>query len=338
MLQRAMSTVLVCLTLAAARPALASGLPTRKQLLTHLRDRDARCATCISIAEWTELTSGSANGWAVTTIQEHQDGRIKVHSEPGTFGEDGRRIPAECRERTELYNGTITVRWDWHPDRDEVGNPLDAEALTKPHPGYHSALVWDGLFNDPHSTRTPWGIAQGHLTRSLAVISEGEGEYRIESLEPGTSRYQVTYRLPAATEDLLTYTAEVDGDRGWIVPRIEGRDAEGRILHEGTTQFRRTEGGVWVPTNAAFIVWGGGKTEGAHPVLEWRCTVQRFDVNPPDLDKSLTVVLAPNTSVYDVRHKIGYRMPKDGPAVNPDFDLYALEAKLADLQAEQERE
>lgn len=73
-------------------------------------------------------------------------------------------------------------------------------------------------------------------------------------------------------------------------------------------------------------------------MLEWRCTVRRFDVNPPDLNESFHVVLAPNTSVYDVRHKIGYRMPKDGPAVNPDFDLYALEAKLADLQAEQERQ
>lgn len=312
---------------------------TREQLLSHLRDRDARCASCISIADWTDATPGSANGWSVTTIHEHQDGRIKVHSESGTFGEDGRRVPAECRQRTELYNGTITVRWDWHPDRDEVGNPLEAEALKKPHPGYHSALVWDGLFHDPHSTRTPWGIAQGHLTRSLAAITEGEGECRIEPLEPGTNRYRVTYRLPAASEDQLTYTAEVDGERGWIVPRIEGRNAEGQIVLEGITEFRRTEEGAWVPTTAAWIVWGGGKTEGAHPVLEWRCQVKRFDVSPPDLtDKSFDVVLAPNTSVYDVRHKIGYRMPQGEPAVNPDFDLYALEAKLADLQAQQQRE
>jgi hypothetical protein len=49
-------------------------------------------------------------------------------------------------------------------------------------------------------------------------------------------------------------------------------------------------------------------------------------------------VLAPNTSVYDVRHQIGYRMRKDGPAVNPEFGLYTLEARLADLQAQQGRE
>jgi hypothetical protein len=53
-----------------------------------------------------------------------------------------------------------------------------------------------------------------------------------------------------------------------------------------------------------------------------RCAVKRFDVNPPDLtDESFNVVLAPNTSVYDVRHQLGDRMPKDGPTVNPDFDL-----------------
>jgi hypothetical protein len=317
-------------------PTRAAEPPTREQLLTHLRERDARCASCISVAEWTDLTAGTANGWAVTTIHQHRDGRIKVHSESGTFGAKGEKIPAECRERTALYNGKITVNWDWHPDRDEVGEPLDAEALAKPHPGYHSAMVWDGLFDDPHSTRTPWGLGQSHLKSALAAITDGDGECRIEHLGLGTQRYRVTYRLPARSEDRLTYTAEVDGDRGWVVPRIEGRNADRRIVTERVTEFRQTESGDWAPTAAAFRSWGGGKTEAASPVLEWRCEVQRFDVSPPDLtDKSFDVVLAPNTSVYDVRHKIGYRMPLGEPAVNPDFDLYALEAKLAELKEEQ---
>jgi hypothetical protein len=134
-------------------------------------------------------------------------------------------------------------------------------------------------------------------------------------------------------EDMVRYVAEIDGDHDWTVPHIAGFRGDVQVRDE-TTTFQQDERGYWVPVSGYTQIFGPGGA--GEPILDWRFEVVEFKAGDDAVsDDAFAIVLQPNTSVYDVRHQVGYHTPNE-TLTDPDFDLFALEALLNKLESEVE--
>jgi hypothetical protein len=324
-------SILICLsTVLSFGTSAVADLPTAPELLNRIREREERYATRHSVAKWTDGPIEEATTWSVATVTQHADGRIRHALESFVLDAEGNAVPAERTNDIQTYNGTITVSQNWQRLLNEHGQPLTEEQIAQGHPGYHSALLWDGLFDDPHKMRSPWGLCQYGLTYGLEECIAAGRSLVVEEITPGTQHYRVTFERGETPDDMVRYVAEIDGDRDWTVSRIAGYRGEVQIRDEVTT-FQQNEQGYWAPVSGHTQIF---PPSGGSPILDWRFEVIEFKAGEEAVDEdSFAIVLQPNSSVYDVRHQIGYHTPAE-TLTDPDFDLFALEALLNKLESE----
>ncbi len=262
--------------------ATPSAVPTPAQILEKLQARRDSVDNLMIEASWEEPSS-----WEDGSIYRDKQGRIRVRYHFG-FGKPESADRNSAKLIDETYNGKFTVNASVDPSRDRLGNPLKSGEIADAANRCRSVMIYNGKWPRDHveaeSHRDPFKDMDTPVIADLSKLLAAGKTVSVEPVKGQPAVYQLGYELDAKDHpNHLKHRVLVDAGKGWVVTRHEQFFPNGSSARLSTCEYRRGEGGWWVPTAGQFrFLWGG-----TVPTLDWKFRVRRVVVNDPHFDESI---------------------------------------------------